>query len=142
MLVCSRVSYSEVATSLVPHSLLSHSRFSANPDGRIVPLCSAQPRSAIFEPVGESRCSFCKIPSDHNLFSARVPFVLIFASCYFQHSLLFSSIPKYGWCSNGVSIQAFFKCGMVCVRGCLRMVRLCEVPSFHIDISIVSRPLL
>ena len=39
-------------TSLVTHSLLSHSRFSANPDGRIVLLCSAQPRSAGFEPVG------------------------------------------------------------------------------------------
>ena len=41
-----------VATSLVNPSLLSHSRFSAIPDGRIVLLCSAQPRSAGFEPVG------------------------------------------------------------------------------------------
>ena len=56
MLVCSRVSYSEVATSLMRPSLLSHSRFSANPDGRIVLLCSARPRSAVFEPVGVSGC--------------------------------------------------------------------------------------
>ena len=41
-----------LATSLVNPSLLSHSMFSVNPDGRIVLLCSAQPRSAGFEPVG------------------------------------------------------------------------------------------
>ena len=69
-------------------SLLSHSRFSANPDGRIVLLCSAQPRSVGFEPVGRgptlgsifqdwanNACvdlvpciwfsSFHKVPSDH-----------------------------------------------------------------------------
>ena len=45
------LSYCEVATSLVNPSLLPHSRFSANPDGRIVLLYSALPRSAGFEPV-------------------------------------------------------------------------------------------
>ena len=109
MLVCSRVSYSEVATSLVPPSLLSHSRFSANPGGRIVPLCSAQPRSAGFEPtlsfhvptVGgqDFKCRSEFLVSGFvpfvkfllTIFSVRVPFDLTFASCCFQQSLLLNS---------------------------------------------------
>ena len=125
MWVCSRVSYSGVATSLVNPSLLSHSRFSANPDGRIVLLCSAQPRSAGFEPVGRGPTlgfhipglggpGLCRSGSLYlvyipfvkfllTIFRVRVPFDLTFVTCCFQHSLLSSSIPKYGWCSTGAS---------------------------------------
>ena len=44
-------------------SLLSHSRFSANPDGRIVLLYSALPRSAGFEPVGRGSTLSFPIPA-------------------------------------------------------------------------------
>ena len=46
-------------------------------------------------------CSFCRVLL--TIFSVRVPFDLTFASCCFQHRLLSSSSPKYGWCSTGVS---------------------------------------
>ena len=54
------LSYCEVATSLVNPSLLSHSRFSANPDGRIVLLYSALPR---FEPVDRGSTLSFHIPA-------------------------------------------------------------------------------
>ena len=44
-------------------SLLSHSRFSANPDGRIVLLYSALPRSAGFEPVDRGSTLRFHIPA-------------------------------------------------------------------------------